>query len=130
MNDAADQRLFATPAGVKLGPLAAIPDGRARNFVLQMRAGRFHGFVVRRGEQAFGYVDRCPHMGLPLAQVLDDYLTPAGDLIACSWYSALFAITSGECVGGPCTGARLTPWPVAVVDGVLVTQAAADNGEP
>jgi nitrite reductase/ring-hydroxylating ferredoxin subunit len=31
--------------------------------------------VVRRGEAAFGYVDRCPHAGLPLAQVLDRYLT-------------------------------------------------------
>lgn len=119
-----DERLYATPPGVKLGPFAAIPDGRARNFVLQMRAGRFHGFVVRRGEEAFGYVDRCPHMGLPLAQTLDDYLTPAGDLIACSWHAALFAISTGECVGGPCPGARLTPWPVAVIDGVLVTQMA------
>lgn len=86
-----------------------------------MRAGRFHGFVVRRGDTAYGYVDRCPHMGLPLAQQLDDYLSPAGDLIACSWHSALFRIEDGACVGGPCPGQRLTPWPVAVEDGRLVT---------
>lgn len=116
-----EQRLDATPAGVKLGPLDQIGDGAARAFVLQMRAGRFHGFVVRRGEAAWGYVDRCPHMGLPLAQVLDNYLTPAGDLIACSWHSALFRVEDGACVGGPCVGGRLTPWPVAVEDGVLVT---------
>jgi nitrite reductase/ring-hydroxylating ferredoxin subunit len=53
--------------------------------------------------------------------VLDDYLTPRGDLIACSWHSALFEIDSGACVGGPCGGTRLTPWPVAVVDGMIVT---------
>ena len=115
------ERLTATPGGIKLAPLDAIVDGKARNFVLQMRAGRFHGFVVRREDAVFGYVDRCPHMGLPLAQVLDDYLTPRGDLIACSWHSALFEIESGACVGGPCGGARLTPWPVAVVDGMIVT---------
>ncbi len=115
------ERLIATPGGIKLAPLDAITDGKARNFVLQMRAGRFHGFVVRRGDTVFGYVDRCPHMGLPLAQVLDDYLTPRGDLIACSWHSALFEIDSGACVGGPCGGAQLTPWPVAVVDGMIVT---------
>ena len=114
-------RIFATPAGVALGPLQVIPDGTARNYVLQLRAGRFHGFVVRRGGEVFGYVDRCPHMGLPLAQHLDQYLTPAGDLIACSWHSALFAIADGQCVGGPCAGQRLTPWPVAVIDGVVVT---------
>ena len=115
------ERLFATPAGVKLGPLSSITDGKARNFVLQMRAGRFHGFVVRRGDDVFGYVDRCPHMGLPLAQQLDDYLTRSGDLIACSWHAALFEIGDGRCVGGPCVGAMLTSWPVSVIDGMLVT---------
>lgn len=116
-----DERLFATPAGVKLGPLSAIADGAARNYVLQMRAGRFHGFVVRLGDAAFGHVDRCPHMGVPLAQVLDDYLTADGALIACSWHGALFEVESGLCVGGPCAGQRLTPWPVTVVEGQIVT---------
>ena len=117
-----DERVFATPAGVKLGLLDAIADGAARNYVLRMRSGRFHGFVVRRGEQAWGYVDRCPHAGVPLAQALDEYLTPNGDLIACSWHGALFRVEDGACVGGPCVGARLTPWPVAVVNGVLLTE--------
>jgi len=114
-------RLDATPAGVRLARLDAIPDGTARNFVLQMRAGRFHGFVVRQGDRVAGYVDRCPHAGVPLAQQLDDYLTPGGDLIACSWHGALFRIADGLCVGGPCTGQRLTPWPVTVVDGEITT---------
>ena len=114
-------RVFAMPAGVTLGPLDAIADGAARNYVLQLRAGRFHGFVVRRGEAAWGYVDRCPHAGVPLARQLDDYITPKRDLIACSWHGALFRIEDGLCVGGPCVGARLTAWPVAVVAGVLVT---------
>lgn len=115
------ERLSATPAGVRLGPLDLIADGAARNFVLQMKAGRFHGFVVRRGDGVFGYVDRCPHAGLPLAQTLDDYLTPDGTLIACSWHGALFAPDSGLCVGGPCAGQVLTAWPVAVREGAIVT---------
>jgi nitrite reductase/ring-hydroxylating ferredoxin subunit len=113
--------LTATPAGVKLGPLALIPDGKARNFVLQMKAGRFHGFVVRQGETVRGYVDRCAHMALPLTQTLDDYLTPDGKLIQCSWHGALYRIDDGECVGGPCAGARLLCWPVEVQDGTIVT---------
>jgi nitrite reductase/ring-hydroxylating ferredoxin subunit len=120
-----ETRLYATRAGIALGPLAQIADGKARAFVIQMKAGRFHGFVVRKGEQVFGYVDRCPHMQLPLAQTLDDYLTPAGDLIVCSWHSALFTIETGACVGGPCSGQRLQPWPVAVIDGGIVTAEPA-----
>jgi len=60
-----DTRLFATPAGVRLCPIAQIADGKARNFVLQMRAGRFHGFAVRDGDHVAGFVDQCPHAGLP-----------------------------------------------------------------
>ena len=116
-----DTRLFATPAGVRLCPIEQIADGKARNFVLQMRAGRFHGFAVRDGDHVAGFVDQCPHAGLPLAQKLDDYLTPTGDLIACSWHGALFDIDSGACVGGPCAGSALRPWPVVLADGWIRT---------
>ena len=99
-----DVKLAETPPGIALGPLDLIADGRARGFVLQMRAGRFHGFVVRRGEAVSGYVDRCPHAGLPLARALDDYLTGDGALIQCGWHGALFEVASGACVGGRARG--------------------------
>ena len=115
------ERLTATPAGVVLGPLDLIADGAARNFVLQMKAGRFHGFVLREGDSVRGFVDRCPHLGLPLARSLDAYLTPDGSRIACGWHGALFE-RDGRCVGGPCVGASLTPWPVRVDEaGRIVT---------
>ena len=59
--------------------LDVIPDGKARNFVLELRAGRFHGFAVRQGDRVHGYVDRCPHQGFPLTPELDAYLTARGD---------------------------------------------------
>lgn len=114
-------RVWATRAGIGLGPLDLIADGKARNYVLQIGDRRFHGFVVRKGEAVFGYVDRCPHAGLPLAQQLDQYLTPDGGLIACSWHGAMFTVEAGACVGGPCVGARLSPWPVEVREGRVVT---------
>ncbi|WP_448661490.1 Rieske (2Fe-2S) protein [Sphingomonas sp. CJ20] len=116
-----DARLTETPAGVQLGPLTLIAEGAARNFVLGLKAGRFHGFVVRRGDAVFGYVDRCAHMPVPLAQTLDRYLTDDGSLIQCSWHGALYRVEDGVCVGGPCVGARLKPWPVTVRDGMIVT---------
>ncbi len=112
-------RLNTTPPNVALGPLTQIAEGAARNFVLEMRAGRFHGFVVRSGETAHGYVDRCPHMGMPLAQTLDDYVHEGR--ILCSWHGAVFDIASGACIGGPCQGGRLTPWPLEVRGGTIMT---------
>lgn len=124
----ATERLYATPPGVRLGPLTQIADGAARNYVLQLRAGRFHGFVVRQGSDVRGYVDRCPHAGVPLAQRLDDYLSPDGSLIVCSWHGAVFRIEDGLCLGGPCTGASLTAWPVVVEHGELVTCEKLPSG--
>jgi nitrite reductase/ring-hydroxylating ferredoxin subunit len=115
------ERLGSTPSGVRLCTLDTLTDGQARNFVLQMRSGRFHGFVVRTGADVAGYVDQCPHAGLPLAQKLDDYLTPDGNFIACSWHGALFEKTDGLCVGGPCAGQSLAGWPVTVIDGWILT---------
>lgn len=118
---ALSERLTATPPGVRLCPLEVIADGAARNFVLEMKAGRFHGFAVRSGGGVHGYVDRCPHMGLPLAQQLDAYLTGDRGLIQCSWHGALFRIDDGACVGGPCAGAALMPWPLEVREGAIFT---------
>lgn len=115
------ERLLETPAGVRLGPLDLIADGKARGFVLEIGGRYFHGFVVRRGEQVHGFVDRCPHMGVPLAHELDDYMAPYGGLIACGWHGALFRVEGGLCVAGPCTGARLMAWPVEIENGIMRT---------
>jgi nitrite reductase/ring-hydroxylating ferredoxin subunit len=115
------QRAWTTPAGVPLCRLDQLTDPGARNFVLQIGEAYFHGFVVRKDGQAHGYVDRCPHAGFPLAQRLDAYLTRDGQLIQCSWHGALFRPEDGLCIGGPCGGARLTPWPVEVADGMVRT---------
>jgi nitrite reductase/ring-hydroxylating ferredoxin subunit len=113
--------VYATRPGIALGPLSDIADGKARGFVLQFKESRFHGFVLREGGSATGFVDRCPHAGVPLAQELDQYLSSGGDYVMCSWHGALFDRQSGTCVGGPCKGQSLTPWPVAVVDSAIVT---------
>lgn len=110
-----------TPSGVRLCPLNQIGDPGSHGFVLKLRAGYFHGFAVRRGNAVRGYVDRCPHAGVPLTRGVDDYLVANGALIGCHWHGALFRPETGECVGGPCHGVGLTMWPLAVEDGWIVT---------
>ena len=114
-------RVWKTPPNVPLGPLDAIAEPGARSYVLQIGEAFFHGFVVRKAGEVRGYVDRCPHAGHPLAIELDRYLTPDGELILCGWHGAIFRPLTGQCIGGPCAGARLTPWPVTVEAGMLKT---------
>jgi nitrite reductase/ring-hydroxylating ferredoxin subunit len=114
-------RLTYTPPNVALCALTDLSDPGARNFVLEIGGKRFHGFVVRRGGSVTGYVDSCPHMGLPLAKRLDAYLTQDASLIECDWHGALFRPEDGLCVAGPCAGQHLKAWPVVVTDGLVRT---------
>ena len=115
------RRVWKTPPGVALCAEGDSPDPGSRGFVLQIGEAFFHGFVVRKDGRTAGWIDRCPHQGFPLAVELDRYLSNDGELILCGWHGAVFQPLTGDCVGGPCAGGRLTPWPVEVKDGVIRT---------
>jgi nitrite reductase/ring-hydroxylating ferredoxin subunit len=107
--------------GTPLCALADLGDPDAKGFEFRNGETLFNGFVVRKGDGVFGYVDRCPHAGWPLSFAPDKYLTRESDLILCAGHGALFRLEDGLCVGGPCGGKRLMPWPVRVEDGEVRT---------
>ncbi len=111
----------APAPGTPLCNLFDLGDPGAKGFAFREGEERFNAFLVREGEGVFGYLDRCPHAGWPLALGPDQYLTRQGDLILCAGHGALFRLKDGLCVGGPCGGKHLTPWPVTVDDGVVRT---------
>jgi nitrite reductase/ring-hydroxylating ferredoxin subunit len=100
--------------GTRLCALADLRDPGSRGFLFREGEALFLGFVTRVGDKVAGWVDRCPHAGMPLAIVPNRYLTREGDLILCAAHGALFRPADGLCVGGPCAGQALTPWPVRV----------------
>lgn len=109
------------PAGYVLCRLDDLADPGARGFSFREGDFLFMGLVTRRGGTVAGFVDRCPHAGFPLALVPDRYLTREGDLIVCSTHGAMFRPEDGFCVGGPCAGQSLAPWPLRLEDGVVLT---------
>lgn len=115
------KRVWKTPANVALCLESDLADPGSRGFVLQIGDAFFHGFIVKKGGEVAGWVDRCPHAGFPIAMELDRYLSGDGSVILCGWHGAVFEPLSGACVGGPCAGGKLTPWPVQLVDGVIRT---------
>lgn len=111
----------AQPApGTRLCAVDEITDPGARQFRYREGDAIFQGFVVRKDGSLFGYIDRCPHTGLPL-ELFGRYLTSEGDLIICSSHGALFKPQDGFCVAGPCAGRSLWTWPVRARDGEIFT---------
>lgn len=71
-------------------------------------------FVVRYNAQWFAYKNACPHLGLSLDFVPNQFLVPDKSLIQCSSHGALFDIESGDCLSGPCAGQALQKIPIEI----------------
>jgi nitrite reductase/ring-hydroxylating ferredoxin subunit len=102
-----------------------VVDGDSAGFTVELDGVRRRLAVVRKGDQVFVYINRCPHVGAPLDWQPGRFLTRDKDLIQCTAHGALFNIEDGECVFGPCVGRALESVPVTVRDG----QVYADPDE-
>jgi len=65
--------------------------------------------AIRRQDQVFLYLNRCPHRGIPLEWQPDQFLDVERQFIQCSTHGALFRIDNGQCIQGPCIGQALQP---------------------
>jgi nitrite reductase/ring-hydroxylating ferredoxin subunit len=94
--------------------LDEISDPGGKGFVFGEGTARREIFVMRKGGRVWGYVNRCPHAGIPLDWQPDQFLDPSKTLIQCATHGALFGIEDGLCVAGPCKGKALAPVAVRI----------------
>ena len=80
----------------------------------------FRMFVVRRGDEVWGYVNSCPHQHIPLNYFPDRFVSQDKQFIMCANHAALFNFDDGYCISGPCAGETLQRVPIDVRDGKLV----------
>jgi nitrite reductase/ring-hydroxylating ferredoxin subunit len=102
---------------IRLCGLADLDDPGAREIDLGGISGE--AFLVRQGERVFGYLNHCPHTGVNLNWMPDQFLDPTDGFIQCATHGALFRIEDGFCLRGPCAGARLQPLTVVVESGEI-----------
>ena len=107
---------MTTDKPILICPLARLSDPGSYGFALEFAGERIEGFVVRRDGECYAYRNSCPHTGSPLDWVEHQFLDLDGELIQCAVHDARFLIDSGECVMGPCPGARLEALPIRVDD--------------
>ncbi|MFN3580175.1 MAG: Rieske (2Fe-2S) protein [Pseudomonas sp.] len=93
--------------------LDQLPDPGSKGFTYQGQAL----FAVRQGSQVFVYENSCPHRGIPLEWVPDQFLDSSGRLIQCATHGALFLPENGACVAGPCAGQSLKARPCHINNG-------------
>jgi nitrite reductase/ring-hydroxylating ferredoxin subunit len=111
----------AHPLRCVLCRLEDIEDPGSVALTLTTAGGPEDIFVVRRGTQAWGYLNRCPHTGGPLDWVPGQFLDLDRKYIQCATHDALFGIADGVCIAGPCSGDRLTGVPLVIEAGDIIS---------
>lgn len=92
-----------------------IPDNGSKGFEV---AGQ-QLFAVKKRGRITVYRNHCPHLGLPLNWLPDQFLDVGRELIQCASHGALFRIDSGQCVAGPCAGKFLQALEFEEVEGEI-----------
>jgi len=76
-------------------------------------------FAIKKNDQLYVYRNHCPHLGVELNWLPNQFLDMDKALIQCFTHGALFLIEDGECVAGPCLGQRLEAIAFDIVDGKI-----------
>lgn len=114
------------PPGTDLCALADVADGKSRIVPFGYAGPGAELIIVRTGDEVYGYVNECRHMGISM-NLLDDFaVLTTNDHIQCEYHYATYRFSDGLCVAGPCQGKSLTAVPLAVRSGrVVVADAPA-----
>ena len=99
-------------AGAALCQVDAIPDGGAREVFVGPRDEPLHVVLFRQGDAIRAYRNRCPHFLLPLNVGPGRFILLKDGLVMCAWHSAVFRISDGAGIDGPCMGSSLEPLPI------------------
>lgn len=91
----------------------------SRGFVMLREGEEEEIFVVRDGDEAFAYVNVCPHRFLPMNWKPDVFLNYQKTRILCVVHAATFDLRDGSCLGGPCPGQSLEKIPLHIENGVV-----------
>lgn len=99
--------------------LFEITDFSAKGFTVIIEGTETDIFLVRAGNEIYGYVNSCPHTGVNLDWMPDEFMDITGKLIQCATHGALFNLQDGFCCYGPCAGDSLQPVKLVLEDGVV-----------
>ncbi len=83
-------------------------DGiKAKGFEIQIQDKTLLILIARQEDAIYGYINACPHTGINLDWVKDQFLDHESKYLQCATHGALFQIHDGYCVFGPCRSESL-----------------------
>jgi nitrite reductase/ring-hydroxylating ferredoxin subunit len=100
--------------GRRVASLGELAHGQSKKFRLRRGQRSFEALLVNYHGEFFAYMNRCPHVGISLDWVDNQFFTVDARYLMCANHGAVFEPPTGECIWGPCVGASLEPVPVRI----------------
>ena len=113
-----------------VGLLGEITHGESKKFTLRRGQRDLEALLVNFEGRHFAYINRCPHTGITLDWVNNQFFSSDGRYLMCATHGAVFEPPSGECIWGPCLGLSLQSVPIEIEEGRIYARlpGARDDG--
>jgi nitrite reductase/ring-hydroxylating ferredoxin subunit len=101
--------------------------GRGVRFEVEYHGETASAFVVRHEGVVHAYLNRCAHIAMELDWMPGAFFDLEGRDLICSTHGAVYAASTGKCLGGPCAGGALVKLAVEEVDGQIVLKETGNG---
>lgn len=96
--------------------------GKGVRFTVQRYGSDVPAFVVRYQGKVYAYLNECAHVPAQLDWLPGEFFDHSKLYLICSIHGALYAPSSGRCVGGRCHGTGLKSLTVCEIEGQVFLQ--------
>jgi nitrite reductase/ring-hydroxylating ferredoxin subunit len=100
-----------------VGSVGEIEHGKSKKFTLRRGQRELEALLVNFEGKHFAYINRCPHTGITLDWVNNQFFSSDNRYLMCATHGAVFEPPTGECIWGPCVGLSLQSVPVEIEEG-------------
>ena len=106
-----------TAARKLVAELGEIEHGTSKKFTLRRGQRTLEALLVNFDGRYFAYINRCPHTGITLDWVNNQFFSSDQRYLMCATHGAVFEPPTGECIWGPCVGLSLQSVPIEIEEG-------------
>lgn len=110
-----------------VGDVGELKPGTTKKFTLINGKSKVEGMLLNYQGSIYAYLNRCPHVGISLDWVDNQFFTIDGRYLMCANHGATFEPATGECIWGPCLGAALQSVPLEVEAGRIFVHSSNQN---
>lgn len=102
--------------------------GKGVRFEVVHRGEPAAAFAVRFDGRVHAYLNRCAHVPVQLDWNAGEFFDLSGLYLVCATHGATYLPDSGQCVAGPCKGARLVALEVIEREGGVYLREESHDG--